>query len=46
MMVQILVNLLYPVNNTLSIEIRKSQNNFIIKENILKLYKKEVVIKK
>jgi len=39
------VNLLYPINNTLSIEIRKSQNNFIIKENILKLYKKEVVIK-
>ena len=40
------VNLIYPVNNTLNIEIRKSQNNFIVKENILKLYKKEVVIKK
>ena len=39
------VNLIYPVNNTLKIEIRKSQNNFIVKENILKLYKKEVVIK-
>ena len=39
------VNLIYPINNTLSIEIRKSQNNFIVKENILKLYKKEVVIK-
>jgi len=39
------VNLVYPINNTLSIEIRKSQNDFIIKENILKLYKKEVVIK-
>ena len=39
------VNLIYPVNNTLNIEIRKSQNNFIVKENILKLYKKEVVIK-
>ena len=39
------VNLIYPINNTLSIEIRKSQNDFIIKENILKLYKKEVVIK-
>ena len=25
--------------------IRRSQNNFIIKENILKLYKKEVVVK-
>ena len=40
-----LVNLTYPINNTLNIEIRKSQNNFIVKENILKLYKKEVVIK-
>ena len=39
------VNLVYPVNNTSSIEIRKSQNNFIVKENILQLYKKEVVIK-
>ena len=39
------VNLVYPINNTNSIEIRKSQNNFIIKENILQLYKKEVVIK-
>ncbi len=39
------VNLLYPVNNTLNIEIRKSKNNFIVKENILKLYKKEIVIK-
>ncbi len=40
-----LVNLIYPLNNTTSIEIRKSQNNFIINENILQLYKKEVVIK-
>ncbi len=40
------VNLTYPVNNTLNIEIRKSQNDFIVKENVLKLYKKEVVIKK
>ena len=40
-----MVNLVYPVNNTLNIEIRKSQNGFIVKENILKLYKKEVVIK-
>ena len=39
------VNLLYPLNNTSNIEIRKSQNNFIINENILQLYKKEVVIK-
>ena len=41
-----IVSLIFPVNNTLSIEIRKSQDDFIIKENILKLYKKEVVIKK
>jgi len=39
------VNLVYPVNNISSIEIRKVQNSFIIKENILQLYKKEVVIK-
>ena len=39
------VNLLYPVNNTVSIEIRKNQNNFSIRENILQLYKKEVVVK-
>ena len=40
-----LVNLLVPINNTNSIEIRKSQNKFSIKEKILRLYKKEVVIK-
>ncbi len=40
-----LINLLYPINNTTSVEIRKSQNDFIIKKNILKLYKKEVVVK-
>ena len=39
------VNLTYPINNTSSIEIRKSQKNFLIKENILQLYKKEVVVK-
>ena len=39
------INLLYPVNNTTSIEIRKNKNSFIVKENILQLYKKEVVIK-
>ena len=39
------VNIVYPINNTLNIEIRKSQNDFIIKKNILKLYKKEVVVK-
>ena len=39
------VNLTYPVSNTSNIEIRKSQKNFVLKENILQLYKKEVVIK-
>jgi murein DD-endopeptidase MepM/ murein hydrolase activator NlpD len=39
------VNLLYPINNTSSIEIRKVQNNFLIKENILQLYKKKVVVR-
>ena len=40
-----IVNLIYPVNNTVSIEIRKSQDNFTVRENILQLYKKEVVVK-
>ncbi len=39
------VNLLFPINNTNSIEVRKSQSDFLIKENILKLYRKEVVVK-
>ncbi len=40
-----LVNLVYPLSSTISIDIRKSQNSFIINENILQLYKKEVVVK-
>ncbi len=40
-----IVNILYPINNTSSVEVRKFKDNFIIKENILKLYKKEVVVK-
>ena len=40
-----IVNFLYPINNTVSIEVRKVKDNFIVKENILNLYKKEVVIK-
>ena len=40
------VDLLYPVNNTTSLEIRRSQNNFIINENVLQLNKKEVVVRK
>ena len=39
------VNLLFPINNTTSIEIRKNQEDFFIKENILKLTKNEVVIR-
>ncbi len=39
------VSLIYPVNNTTTIEIRKNKNNFDIRENILQLYKKEVVVK-
>ena len=38
-----IVNFLYPINNT-SVEVRKIQDNFIVKENILQLYK-EVVVK-
>ena len=40
-----IINILYPVTNTLSVEIRKSDKNFLIKENIIKLNKKEVVVK-
>ena len=39
------VNIIYPLSNTSSIEIRKFKDSFFITENILKLYKKEVVIK-
>ena len=40
-----IVSVLYPINNTLSVEIRKNKDVIEIKENILKLNKKEVVIK-
>jgi len=40
-----IVNLVYPINNTTSVEIRKSQNKFEVKEIILQLNKKEVVVK-
>ena len=43
--VNTVVNIIYTVNNTTSIEIRKSKNNFVITENILQLYKKEVVVR-
>ena len=34
-----------PISNTNSVEVRKYKDDFLVKENILKLYKKEVVIK-
>ena len=40
-----LIKLDFPINNTSSVEVRKSDDNFIVKENILKLYRKEIVIK-
>ena len=39
------INFLLPINNTTSIEVRKAQEDYVVKENILKLYKKEVVVK-
>jgi len=40
-----IVNFKYPINNTSSVEVRKSQNNFLVKEKILQLNKREVVVK-
>ena len=39
------VNFSFPINNTSSVEVRKVKDSFIIKENILQLYKKEVVVR-
>ncbi len=39
------VNLLFPLSNTVSVEIRRYDDDFVIKENILKLSKKNVVVK-
>ena len=39
------INLNFPITNTSSVEVRKVQDAFIVKENILKLYKKEIVVK-
>jgi len=39
------VQIVYPISNTASVEIRKFQNNFEVKENILQLNKREVVVK-
>ena len=40
-----IVNILYPINNTLSVEIRKNKNVIEINEIIIKLNRKEVVLK-
>ena len=39
------INLIFPINNTSSVEIRKLNDSFLVKENIIKLNKKEVVVK-
>ena len=36
---------MFPISNTSSVEVRKFQEDFIVKENILKLNKKEIVVK-
>ena len=40
-----IVNIIYPVSNTLIVEIRKSSKGFDIKEKIIKLERKEVIVK-
>ena len=40
-----IINIRYPISNTVHIEIKKDDKNFIVKENILKLIKKETVVK-
>ncbi len=39
------VNIVFPINKTSSIEVRKFDKEFLVKENIVKLSKKEVVVK-
>ena len=39
------VNLNFPISNTSSIEVRHAQESFTVKENILNLYKREIVVK-
>ena len=41
-----IINFLYPISNSTSVEVRKVQDDFSVKENILQLYKKEIVVKK
>jgi len=40
-----IINIFYPVSNTLFIQIRKTPDGFDIKKNIIKLNRKEVVLK-
>ncbi len=40
-----LINLIFPVDNKTFVEIRKVKEDFVVKENIIKLNKKEVVVK-
>ncbi len=40
------VDLKFPLNKTSSVEVRKYKDDFVVRENILKLYKKEVVVRK
>ncbi|MDC0529780.1 peptidoglycan DD-metalloendopeptidase family protein [Pelagibacteraceae bacterium] len=39
------INLIYPISNTKSVEIRKTKKKFLVTENVLQLYKKEVVVR-
>ena len=39
-----IINLIYPISNTLSLEVKRSENKIEIKRNILKLKLKEVVV--
>ena len=40
-----IIHIIYPINNILSVEIRKNKNKFNITENIIQLTKKEVIVK-
>ena len=37
------ISLVFPINNTSSVEIKKSKDSFVVKEHIRRLYKREVV---
>jgi len=40
-----IIHIIYPVSNTLSVEIRKNKKKFNVIENIIQLTKKEVIVK-